>query len=280
MVEAQPTQWTRDTCWRQGSVLPAAAVESLDLHHPTEGATTCVVVISHDCDLANDNLDAEPDVEVIIGQGIEREIGNFTWGKSPRKLHYTVTCAGAERFVELVSTGKCYLAKSDLAQFEPDDRYSLNGKALAALRSWLGSRYNRAAFPDSFVARMRDTKADSKLAKALEKHGEQISFIYFDVDEGRNLERVEGDPYELSIVLVFPPGNDAEAAADKADEVAALVENNVGSRLQDGKAIFLKSCFAICEDDLPVSKAKLLAHWRLEHMTLSADNEQPSPPAL
>ena len=133
MVEAQPTQWIRDTRWRQGSVLPAAAVERLDLHHPTEGSTTCVVVISHDCDLANDNLGVEPDVEVIIGRCINKEIGNFTWGKSPRTLHYTVTCAGAEQFVELVSTGKCYLAKNDLAQFEPDDRYSLNGKALAVV---------------------------------------------------------------------------------------------------------------------------------------------------
>ncbi len=31
---------------------------------------------------------------------------------------------------------------------------------------------------------------------------------------------------------------------------------------------------SISEDDLPVSKARLLTQWRLEYMTLKADDEQ------
>jgi len=280
MAKAQPKQWTRETRWRQGSVLPAPAIEHFDLHHPAAGTTTCVVVISHDCDLANDNLTAEPDVEVIIGRTTDKVDGNYTWGKAPRTLHYPVTCNGETRHVELVSTSKCILSKSELAQFEPDEQYVLDGKSLAVLRSWLGSRYNRAAFPDTFVNRMRSTKADSKLAKVLERSGEHISFVYFDVDSGQNIEREEGDPYKLSIVLVFPPGNDPEATANKVEDVAAEVEEIVGGRLKDGTAVVLKSCFPISEDDLPVSKAKLLTQWRLEYMTLRDDDEQPGPPAL
>lgn len=43
------------------------------------------------------------------------------------------------------------------------------------------------------------------------------------------------------------------------------------------KDIALKSCLAISEDDLTVSKAKLLTQWRLEHMTLRAEGPQPAP---
>ena len=60
--------WTRETPWRQGAILPSDAVQALGLQG--KGSTDhalCVMVISHDCDLANDNLDQEPNVEVIVG---------------------------------------------------------------------------------------------------------------------------------------------------------------------------------------------------------------------
>ena len=38
--------------------------------------------------------------------------------------------------------------------------------------------------------------------------------------------------------------------------------------------IGLKDCMSISEDYLPVSKARLLTQWRLEFMTLKADEEQ------
>jgi len=199
---------------------------------------------------------------------------------TPRTLHYPVTFNGRTAHVELVSTRKCILSKSELAVFEPDYRYTLDGKALAVLRSWLGSRYDRTAFPDGFVRRLRKAKADWKLAKVLERHGDAISFVYFDVDGGRHLEHDEGDPYNLHIVLVFPPGADADVSAENAELVVAEVEEAVGGRLVGGRAIALKSCFAISEDDLPVSKARILTPWRLEYMTFKADGDQPGPPRL
>lgn len=280
MAAPDATPWTRDTHWRQGSVLPLAAVEQLRLHHPTDPAATCVVVISHDCDLANDNLSVEPHVELIVGRLLTQANGNYTWAKAPRTLHYPATRGAAPIHIELVSTSKRLIAKGELARFVPDDAFHLDGKALAVLRSWLGSRYNRAAFPDTFVHRMSATKADAKLAKVLEKHGELISFVYFDVDEGNHVEHAEGDPYVLSIVLVFAPGEDPEASADAADRVAEAIESAVGSRLQDGKSVVLKSCFAISEDDLPISQAKVLTQWRLEYMTLRAEEDQPGAPEL
>jgi hypothetical protein len=233
-----------------------------------------VVVVTHDCDLANDNLDAEPEVEVIVGRTVEALNGNFSWAKAPRTLHYTGQHDGAPVHIELVATNKRTLLKSALAPFEPDTAFSLDGPSLAVVRSWLGSRYNRAAFPDAFVSRMRQTKVDSKLAKVLDAHGGDISFVYFDLDEGQCIERADGDPYKLDIVLVFNPGQDAEASAETAEQVAEKVELAVQARLPAGASISLGVCFAISEDDIPVSRARVLTHWRLEHMTLRAEDEQ------
>ena len=50
--------WTRYTSWRQGHVLPAEAVRILGISNSDALENTCVVVIGHDCDLANDDLEA------------------------------------------------------------------------------------------------------------------------------------------------------------------------------------------------------------------------------
>ena len=80
--------WTRETPWRQGHVLPQEAVEALGFAHTNLPEATCVIVISHDCDIANDDLSAEPDVEVIIGCLPTTTNGNFSWEKTPRTLHW------------------------------------------------------------------------------------------------------------------------------------------------------------------------------------------------
>lgn len=274
-MEGQP-QWSRETPWRQGHVLCANAREAIDLQHPDKDAT-CVVVISHDCDLANDDLNTEPNVEVIIGRLVSAANGNYSWGKAPRTLHLPMQRDGAIVTIELDATRKCLVDKSALAAYVGDGTFVLDGDGLAVLRSWLSARYNRPAFPDTFVRRMQRTKVDQKLAKKLEPHGTLISVVYFDLDGGRVLERPDGEPYELSIVLVYPPGSDPEASAEAAEDLADDVEQSCSARLVDGKEIVIKRCISISEDDLLVSRARVMTRWRLEHMTLKANDNQPEP---
>jgi hypothetical protein len=273
--EGQP-QWSRETPWRQGHVLCAKARAALKLRHADADAT-CVVIISHDCDLANDDLNAEPEVEVIIGRVVSAANGNYSWGKAPRTLHLPMQRDGTTVTVELNATSKCLVPKITLAGFEPDSGFALDDKGLAVLRNWLSARYNRAAFPDAFVRRIRNTKVDETLARQLKPHGTLISFVYFDLDGGQVRERPDGEPYELSIVLVYAPGDDEETAADAADELAQALKESCEARLIDKKQINIKNCIAISEDDLRVSRARVLSHWRLEHMTLRADGDHPGP---
>ncbi len=276
MVDAKA--WTRETAWRQGSVLPPEAAAHFGLANDRDPAATCVVVISHDCDLANDDLGAEPGVEVIVGRTVGTLNGNFAWAKAPRTLHVPAKRADQVVNIELLATRKVTLPKDRLAAFEPDAATRLD--SVEVLRSWLSSRYRRAAFADTFVNRMSDSRATEKLSKIVEKYGATLSFVYFTVDKGELVERAAGDPYVVSIVLVYPPGKDPDAAGDIAEKAAAEVDTALRDCFAREKSIALQRCFAMSEDDLPVSKARDLQQWRLEHMTFRAVEAQPAPPVV
>ncbi len=275
--------WTRDTPWRQGHILTCEAAQALGLTHPETPDSTCVVVISHDCDLANDALQSEPDVEVIVGRHLPKGDGNYFWAKAPRTLHVDVQQNDTAAVVELIATAKALVPKEALAAFAPDTAYSFPGKSLSALRSWLGVRYNRAAFPDPFVDRLSQFKVDKRLQKLIEPVGNLLSAVYFDMDGSQEVDHSDGSPYDLKIVLAYPPGDDPEHTADEVEKLEAAIEDLFSKKHFDQatgkwKGIALKGCMSISEDDLTVSKARLLMQWRLEYMTLKADEEQPDAP--
>lgn len=274
------TIWTRDTPWRQGHVLTTEAIEALGLSHPETPDSTCVVVISHDCDLANHDLQVEPNVEIIIGRHLPEGNGNYFWAKTPRTLHVDVLRDDAPAIVELAATAKGTVPKEALAAYAPDTAFSFSGKSLSVLRSWLGVRYNRTAFPDPFVNRLSQFKVDKRLAKIIEPVGNLLSAVYFDVDDGKEIDHSDSSPYELKIVLTYPPGDDPEQVAldvEKLEiEIVDLFEKkHLDQATGKWNGIALKACMSISEDDLRVSRARLLTQWRLEYMTLKTDEEQP-----
>lgn len=268
--------WTRETPWRQGHVLSLETARDLELIHPAGVEATCVVVSSHDCDLANSNLKVEPNVEVIVGCLPDKVNGNFTWAKSPRSLHLEAGHNGGTVVIELVATEKRLVPKTTLAAFWPDTTWSLSGSSLSILRSWLAVRYNRAAFPDAFVDCLTKSKVRDDLFKLLEPTHSLLSAIFFDVDSGKETDHADGSPYELKIILVFPPGENPEETADKAEALAAEIVDVFAQRLFDKatetwSGVILETCLAISEDDLPVSQTRKLTEWRFEHMTLKEE---------
>lgn len=277
MEEAEPKQWTRGSAWRQGSVLTQDAVDEFGLGLSEDRERVRVVVISHDCDLAND-ITKEHFVEVIIGRLVDQADGNSSWGKSSRTLHYTVDCAGSTECIELVSTSKAQVDKERLVRFSPDDRYSISHECLAVLRNWLAARYRRPSFPDAFNDRMRETGAAKELAKVLAKHGTNISFVFFDLGDKRDVECDDGESYPLTAVLAFPPGNNPEAAAEEADSVADKVDKAIRAKLAPDCGIALQDCFAISEDDIPVSRAKLLDLWDLDYVSFKSGGTEAGQP--
>lgn len=216
--------WTRDTPWRQGHVLPLEAIKSLGLVHPDAPDSTCVVVISHDCDLANDDLQTEPNVEVVIGCHPKNVDGNYYWAKAPRILHLDALDGNDPVVIELNATAKQLVPKLALSAFTPNTKYSFSGNSLSTLRSWLTVRYNRAAFPDPFVNRLSQFKVDKGLVKLIEPIGQRLSAVYFDVDGGKEIDHSDGSPYDLKIILAYPPGDDPEQTADELEKLESSIE--------------------------------------------------------
>ncbi len=281
MTAQEAASWPSDTPWRQSSVLTPDAVKVLNLVYCDSPQDTCVVVVSHDCDLANDDLKAEPDVEVIVGRLIDAN-GSFMWGKSPRTLHLGFQRSGTEVAVELLSREKQRVAKIVLAAFAPDPAFSLNARGLSVLRSWLASRYRRAAFPDRFVDRLKTHKLDAKIEAIMKTHGVAVAEVYFDVDMGQLLDRADGSPYELRIIVACVSSADADVSAEIAKIIEAKLEEAFRKKLFDEKAsrwadIQLVGCVAMSEDDLPLSRVRVLTPWRLEHLSLKAEDGQPGP---
>ena len=247
--------------------------------------TAVVVVISHDCDLSTDDLDAEPAAEVIVGRVVATADGNYTHAKAPRTLHWSVNRSEAKCLVELVATRKVLVPKPLLAAFSPDPDFTLQPRSLVTLRRWLGARYNRGAFPDAFVNRMKAADLSARLSKHLEPSQALISFVYIDLKGNEQRELPASEAYAFNVVLVFAPGHEPLDAQDRADELANTLADKLAKRLEakGGPAatgLRLGNCVAVSEEELTLSQARVFQQWQLDHLSLREGAGEPLlPPA-
>lgn len=263
--------WDNSTKWRQGHFLSADAISGARIGEDTD----CVVlVISHDCDLAQ-GPDVEPSVEAIVGRRLDRIDGNYTHAKNVRRLHLT---ASSGLMVELTATQKVHIPKSTLSEYDPDPAHALSPNELVILQRWLSARYFRSAFADEFNNRLRRTGIEAALRKVASKHGNHIRGIFLDVDDGREVERSgEDDPYTLNVVLVYDTDHDALAAEREANDARQAIENAFNQNCRSGwvwKEIELQSCEVMSDHAITFRQSLALKEWRSEHVSLK--NMQPS----
>lgn len=266
--------WDRSTPWRQGHVLPPEALHVLGLVRAGDDPTTVVaVVISHDCDLANDDMESEPHAEIIVGRLIEAVNGNNTHAKVPRKLHISYASPNGPRAVELIATQKQLCAKEQLANFAPLP-WSLSDAEASTLQRWLGARYRRAAFPDAFegILKHKKNKLHEAMAKILEPLGHAIPAVFFDVREAAGF-------YTLGIILLYDTSEDPDAAEALATQAADAITEAFTSKLFDEKmgwqGIELAYCEPMSDEAMTYRQSILLKQWRYEYLSLRNDPQQP-----
>ena len=271
-------EWSRDTRWRQGYLLGADAVEALGLIHPAGRERTVAIVATHDCDLAQ-SPEWEPCIEVVVGRSIDAGDGNFTHAKNSRKLH--IKFAGdAGCWCEIEATAKLVLNKNDLAQFEPRNDVRLSAENHSAFQYWLASRYRRSAFPDEFERRLsKESKLAEKIARAVRPHGALISGVFFDVDQGDEIDRQgPDDTYTLDITILHSAEPDFVAAATAAQQAADAISKAFKDKLftptKTWQQIELRFCEPVSESVLTYQVFKQLKRWRLEHLSLASDPQQ------
>lgn len=273
-------EWNRDTPWRQGHLLGKDAIECIGLPHAAGLDDTLVIVASHDCDLAQ-APEGEPVAEVVIGKVVPDRDGNCTHAKNARKLHLEFSGASVI-WGEFEAAAKVPVDKLALNRFAPRPDAKLTAESHTIFQMWLASRYRRSAFPDEFERRLtsKEFKLHERIAKAVKPHGELIAGVFFDVDEGNESHR-DGpeDTYLLDITILHPadPNFDAaEAAAIKAaQDIEKAFQEKLFEPTKQWLNIELRSCEPVSESVLTYQQFKLLKRWRLEHLSLAADPQQP-----
>lgn len=271
-------EWNRDTPWRQGFLLGDDAIDALGLRYPENPDRTIVVVATHDCDLAQDPQ-FEPVVEVVVGCLTTKD-GNCTHAKNARKLH--IEFVGDVQFwAGFEATDKVRIGKLELNDFAPWSGVRLRPEDHAVLQMWLASRYRRSAFADEFERRLtKETKLAEKIAKAVKPHGELIIGVFFDVDEGADVTRNgPDDTYQLDVTILHQAEPDFGAAENAARTAADAIEKVFKEKLfvpsKKWQQIELRFCEPMSESVLTYQVFKQLKRWRLEHISLAADPQQP-----
>lgn len=266
--------WDRNTPWRQGHVLPPEALHAFGLiPADTDPATVVAVVISHDCDLANDDMESEPHAEIIVGCFIETVNGNNTHAKVPRKLHLSFSSPEGPRAVELLATQKALYPKDLLASFEPMP-WSLAEAEASVLQRWLGARYRRSAFPDAFegILKHKKNKLHEAIAKIVEPLGHTIPAIFFDVHEAEGI-------YSLGITLLYDTSEDSDAAETLATKASAAITEAFTNKLFDRETgwqgIELVYCEPMSDEAMTYRQSTMLKQWRYEYLSLRSDPQQP-----
>ncbi|MFM9967826.1 MAG: hypothetical protein ACKVQK_05440 [Burkholderiales bacterium] len=271
-------EWARDTPWHQGNVLPDDACKALGLSHAESAERIFVVVVSHDCDLAQDP-GKEPFVEIVTGR-IIGAIKAYGHAKSARRLHIEYSGQQGPLAVELSAVDKVFVKKNDLAPFDPRTDVNLDAQGLAILQRWLAARYRRAAFPDEFERRLKETKVPRRIKRALDTAGKHVVAIFFDVDGGEDIQHHgAADFYCLGIQLLYDTGmneSDAEAAARRAaNEIEKAFESAFQGKDQAWKSIRLEYCDVISDQAMSYRDSRLFKQWRLEYISLEDDPQQP-----
>jgi hypothetical protein len=272
-------EWDRRIPWRQGHILTTDTIASLRLIPDSDRAQHLGVIVTHDCDLAQ-SPDVEPVVELIIGRRLDFENGNFTHGKNPRRLHLCAIEADTAVWIELTATARQSVRKEDLVNHAPSKTFLLDPASLNTLQHWLAARYRRSAFPDAFDHHLNKTGVTGRLAKILGPLGNHIIAVFFDVDEGRERDHNDGDPFTLSIHILYSTSADHHAAHSAANSAAQAITAAFLDRCFDKQAnkwqgIELLECSAIADDALTYAMSLQLKRWNADHVSLRAEPVQP-----
>ncbi len=262
--------WTRNTPWRQGSVLNSRDFERLDIDQE-EGSVA--LAVSHDCDITNEDLTAEPYVEFVIGRIIEKVDGNHTHAKNPRTLHISLKHGGNDISLQLLAVEKMQIRKDLLQEVDPDAEWSIEKEAYRVLQHWLAARYKRQSLPDALVERLRP------VADFFQKHGKKHSrsvLGYWLDYEPFAMELSPELSYELWLYVVY--ATDEEDARENAEQVADSLRRDFSSLIEGnggvGK-IDLRECASYSEEEFTLRDLRVNIEYRLDFISLRPKSAGP-----
>lgn len=262
--------------WLQCSILGADHVQHLldeGLLPSTWSRADVVIMLSHSCDIAARNPEAEPELELIRGQRLDQTDGNCTHGKNPREIHLdseewsehaAVSFSIHDR--HLVPRGAA-LAQGPSAALPDSDR--------RMLARWVGKRYWREAFPDSFNERLRGIANEMREVMKGEP-GTRITGLYVVMSEDGELPDDVDYSFDLIATMKKAAYDDLEtreAAQETLDKFAGLLAAVEGIDLDE---TILQS-----EAQVSLHDIRFYRRWDYDDLSMRQEDPQisPEPPA-
>lgn len=220
--------------WRQGSIIKTSDIQTVLNGTGIEyEAGMVLIVASQSCDIANNNLELDPYVEITLCREIVAKKGNFEFSKNPRCLHTNITQRTGDRdvFVEISLELKAFerfaIDKSILATIQPDVDRIFEKRPLSDYIYWLCSRYSRPALPTTFNTLIDKADPNGKLREAAKKANEQLSGIYVEINPDAEIQ--EKEHYSVNLMGLLPADYEGDTQkADKAIEKYAEILRTAG----------------------------------------------------
>ncbi|WP_320534316.1 hypothetical protein [Robbsia andropogonis] len=269
-----------DTEWRQGDLLSQESATKLTTLKGVVDENHRIVVITHDCDLQNEG---ETSVEIIIANVAATANAQYTYAKHPRTLHLNYSLHGVESIVvELRHAERHTIPKDEfLAHAAKDDSALLSVDAKRALKQWLAARYGRPAFPSAFEDRLRKpiekkNRVERQIGKILAPEAKHLLGLFFDLGEQRSQEVPVGEPYALSVSVVYDANEGGMQARQSAEKVADNLRNlfwHAYGKPDTATEIALDACEAIADTVITLADLRRVDQWRLEYVSLSDDDQ-------
>lgn len=238
------------------------------------------IVISHDCDIPHPK---EEIIEIISAKVVtpNKQLMNC---KNPRTLHLCIKGEGdVDIFLELNFKSRLILPKADFSKnlSGPCEKHSITEQDKRTLKQWLSARFGRPAYPNSFENRLQKrVKKDSVeklIAKLVEPLSAHITGLFIGLDGDKNRELPEGEPYCLSIYVVYNAEGDIATSRRECEELAHQISKlliSVYGEPHEATEICLERCNAIAETHITLADLMKVDQWRLEWISLSEGDEK------
>lgn len=211
--------------WRQGAIVKpadnAGILKSIGHEYDDE---LILIIASQSCDIANNNIESDPYIEVSIARCVDKLNGNLTHNKNPRTLHARLQVCTEdadivrEQHIEIKAFEKLCVPKEYFGDLVPDESTLLNDIDLEGYVTWLAARYSRPALPTEFNDRISVADPKDKLRKKAKGTNEQLSGIYVEIIPDAEIPKEQN--YKVNLLGLVSAGFEG----DLANVEAALEE--------------------------------------------------------
>ncbi|RUO23919.1 hypothetical protein CWE09_12270 [Aliidiomarina minuta] len=260
--------------WRQGSILnDDDAIELAKNCGFQADFKFYAVVSSQSCDIANNNPELEPYVEVYFARAdLEALDGNFEHNKNARLLHtkFLQRTEGndlsKEKFIEIKAFDKKFIPKDWFNGRSPDSRRAFEDYDVRNFSDWLAARYSRPALPSEFNRRLNEADPKGVLRKKAKKATNQLSGMYVEIHPFDEIGEEERYRVNLLGTLVVDYDGDLDAA-ESALESHANVLRAAGMDV---------ICRLAKEDEISIALIRRFKRFYYDDLSFSVDAPLPA----